>query len=84
MPCRMTHVFEIVVLTADPHAFLAGRGTSIGPDLITEKNILELVHPGICEEQGRVIEGYEGRAGHDLVTVSLEEFKKAIANLAAR
>lgn len=45
----MADILEIVVLSADAHAFLAGCCALIGANLVAEKDILELVHSRIGE-----------------------------------
>ena len=77
VPRGMAHVLEIVVLAADPHAFLAGGGAAVGALFVAEEDILELVHAGVGKQQRRIVEGDQGGAGNDLVTVALEELRKA-------
>ena len=46
-----TDLFEIVVLSGYPETFLGVHGPAVVPLACSKKNILELVHPGIREEQ---------------------------------
>jgi hypothetical protein len=46
---RMSHILEIVVLAAYPHAFLTGGGSPVWSGLVSQKDILELVHARIRE-----------------------------------
>jgi len=54
-------VFQIVVLAARPHAFLRGGGAAVGALVKTEENVLELVHPGVREQNGRIVGGDQRR-----------------------
>jgi hypothetical protein len=40
----MADILEIVVLSADAHAFLAGCRTLVRANLVAEKDIFKLVH----------------------------------------
>ena len=46
-------VFEVVVLAAGADALLAGGGAGVVAALGAEEDVLELVHAGVGEEQGR-------------------------------
>ena len=78
---RRPDVLEIVVLSADAHALLARRRTGVLAPLFAEEHVLELVHPGVGEEQRRVVVRHERRAGHDAMAVPLEILQKRRANL---
>ena len=61
------HLFQVVVLAADPQALL---GIGHAPELRAahpQEILLELVHPGIGEQQGRVILHHQGCRGDDFV-----------------
>ena len=75
-------VVKVVVFPADPHALLGGGRARRGPPFATEERVLELVHPRVGEQQGRVVRRYERRASDDLVAVAGEVIEKALANLA--
>ena len=60
------------MLAADAHALLRRRRARVVALLAAEEHVLELVHPGVGEEQRRVVAGHERRAGHDAVAVLLE------------
>jgi hypothetical protein len=68
------YVFEVIVLAAGADAFLGGGGARIIALLEAQENILELVHPGVREEQGGIIRRDERRAAHDAVAALGEEF----------
>ena len=57
-------VFEIVVLAADADALLRAGGARVGSALLAEKNVLELDHAGVGEQQRRVVVGHQRRAAH--------------------
>ena len=67
VPRRVTHVLEIVVLAARPHALLARHGALVVPLLIAEKDAFELHHARVREQERRVVPRNEGRARHHLV-----------------
>ena len=62
MAQRRTDVVEIVVLAADPHALLRRGGARVVALLAAEEHVLELVHPGVGEEQRRIVAGQQGAA----------------------
>ncbi len=82
MPERGPDVVEVVVLAADAHALLRCRGARVGPLLAAEKRVFELVHPGVGEEQRRVVAGHQRRTRDDRVSLPLEVLEEAAANLA--
>ena len=62
MARRVADLFEIVVFAAGADALLAGGGATIAVGRLfhTEEDLLELDHPGVGEEQRRVIARDEG------------------------
>ncbi len=84
MPVRRPDVVEVVVLAADAHHLLRGRGARVVALLAAEKQVLELVHPGVGEQQRRVVAGDERRARHDAVAVLLEVLQEGRADLVRR
>ena len=81
VPERRPDVVEVVVLPADPHHLLRRRGARVVALLAPEKQILELVHAGVGEEQRRVVAGDERGAGHHAVAVLLEVLQERRSNL---
>ena len=81
MPRRRADVVEVVVLAADAHALLRRRGPRVVPLLLAEEDVLELVHPGIGEQQGGVVARHERGAGHRTVTGRFEELEEPTADL---
>ena len=59
MPERRPDVVEVVVFAADAHALLHGCRPLVGALLFAEEQVLELVHPGVREEQRGVVARYE-------------------------
>ncbi len=43
------YVFEVVVLAARPHAFLRSRSAVVIALFEAEKDVFELIHPGVGE-----------------------------------
>jgi len=64
------------------HAALRGGGARYGR-LVAEEDVLELDHPGIREQQRRVVTGDERAGGHDGVAVALEVLEEAAPELRA-
>jgi len=54
----MPHLFQVIMLSRYPQAFLCIGHPLPCRILITEKDILELVHPGIGKHQGRIVLDY--------------------------
>ena len=69
MAQRGPDVVEIVVLAADAHALLRRRGARVVALLAAEEHVLELVHPGVGEQQRRIVAGQQGTAGDHAVAV---------------
>jgi hypothetical protein len=74
-------VVQVVVLAAGANAFLARRGTAVGPLVEAQEHILELVHAGVGEQQRRVVAGYHGRTGHHGVALAREVLEEGAADL---
>src|SRR5207244_6537741 len=75
-------VLEIVVLAAGAQATLRGRCALVRALLLAEKDILELHHARVDEEQRRIVCRHERARGHDAVALRTEILEKARANLA--
>jgi hypothetical protein len=69
------------VLAGDPQALLRVDGPGVRPLTGPQKDILELIHAGVREEQGPIPVRYEGRTGDNLVTLRLKELQKVLADL---
>ncbi len=59
VPGGEAHVLQVVVLAAGPDAFLGAGGPGIGAGLFSQKNLFELHHAGVGEQQGGVAGGHE-------------------------
>ena len=70
MTCGFADVFEVVMLSADTDAFLAGCRTNVRARFAPREHIFELNHPGVVEHQGGVIGGDKRGRSHDLMIVS--------------
>ena len=79
---RGADVIEIVVLAADAHALLRRSRPRVGPLFLPEEHVLELVHPGVGEQQRRIVVRHERRARDDGMAVFSEVLEKSRANLA--
>ena len=80
MPGRVADVFQIVVLATGPDAFLGRDRALIRPLVKAEKDILELIHPGIGEQQGGIVARHHGTGGHDGVLLGFEVAKESFAD----
>src|SRR5439155_7471228 len=78
----LADVFEVVMLTAGADTLLAVHSSPVRTGAGAEKHVLELVHPGIREEERRVLERYHARGRHRRVAVLLhEEINELLTNL---
>ena len=71
--------FQVIMLSRNPEAFLCVGHSFKGRFPVAEKDILELVHPGISKHECRVVFYYHGCRWHDLVALRSEEIKKCLA-----
>ena len=74
-------VVEVVVLASRPDALLRRRGSHVVPPLASREDVLELVHPGVGEEQRRVLGGNQRGGGDAAVPLPLEVTKKSLPDL---
>ncbi len=79
VPGGTTDVFQVIVLAAGTHALLRGGGPDVIAFFRTKKAVLELVHPGIGKEQGRVVVRHEGRRADNRVAAVFKIFQKQLA-----
>ena len=59
---------EIVVLSSGAHALLRRHGAFVVAWLEAEKNVFELIHPGVGKQQRRIVCRQERGASHDAMT----------------
>ena len=82
MPVRVADLLEIVMLSAGADALLHRRRAAAEVGLfLSEKDLLELDHPGVREEQRRVVRRHERGARPDGVLVLLKVGEKSRADL---
>src|SRR6187549_3084844 len=81
MPERRPDVIEVVMFAADAHALLRRRRALVVASLLPQEQVLELIHPGVGEEQRGVVVGHERSAGDDAMPVPLEVLQERRANL---
>ncbi len=65
MAGRMPYVFQVVVLSSHPDAFLGRRSSRIVPFRFSQKDVFELIHPRVDEEESRIIVRHDRRRGDD-------------------
>src|SRR6266850_2257451 len=75
------YILQVVVLAACAHAFLAGRRARVIAFFESEKNILELVHTRVGEEQRGIAVRHERRAANAPVSFAFKKTQEAFANL---
>ena len=59
MAARVADVIQIVMLSARAHALLRGSGSLILACFESRKNILELVHARVGEQQRGIVSGHQ-------------------------
>ena len=79
MPRRVTHVLQIVVLAPGADTALGTGGTGVIPGLTAQKDILELVHPRVGEQQRGVVMGHQRRGRHLGVPLAGEVVQEGLA-----
>jgi hypothetical protein len=72
----IANVFQIVMLPPGSETFLHRDGTAVRAYFLAEKHALELVHPGIREQQGRIGLGNKRRAGDGTVRLFFKVLHK--------
>ncbi len=89
MPLRKSNIFQVVVLPASAHTFLRAGGAGVLALFQPQKNILELVHPGVGEEQRRIPVRHQRTTSHPAMALTVctllafEELQKLFPNLVA-
>jgi len=76
-------IFEIIVLAAGADAFLGRRGARVFALLQAQENVLELIHPGVGEQQRGIVDWHKGRTAHDAMSAIGEKFQKCAADFVA-
>jgi hypothetical protein len=83
MRAIVTHVLQVIVLSRDAHTFLRVRNTCILARTQAQKHVLELVHSGVGEQQGRIIYRDQRSARHNRVPSLPEKLEKTGSDLGA-
>src|SRR5215475_9434431 len=76
MARRLAHLVQVVVLAAGADALLRRRGALVIALLGAEEDVFELVHPGVGEEQRRIVRREQRRRFDYLVPVPGEEVQE--------
>jgi hypothetical protein len=74
-------VFQVAAFSSGAHALLDGSSSGVGKILESGIERFKLNHSSGGEEQGGVVGGDEGAAGHDGMVLFFEELTKAAANV---
>ena len=83
MPVGEPHILQIVMLAAGAHAFLRSRGAGVVALLQSQKNVFELVHARIGEQQCGIIRRHQRRRMHLLVPLLHKKVEKLAADFRA-
>ena len=83
MPVGEPDILQIIVLPARPHTLLRGSRPAVVALLQAKKDVLELIHPCIREQQRRVVMWHKRRRMCLAVPLRDEEIQKFPANLRA-
>ena len=78
---RPADLLEVVVLAGDAQAALVVDRPRVRARLGADQDVLELDHPGVREQQGRVAGRDEAGAGHERVAALGEELDEPAADL---
>ena len=76
----LADLVEVVVLAARAQALLRRDGARVVALLRAEEHVLELVHPGVGEQQRRVVGGQQRARSDAAVAVSLEITQELLAD----
>jgi len=68
------------VLSGDAHTFLRVGGAGVGAGSRVQENVLELVHPGVGEQQSGIVLRHETRAVYDGVSALREVIQEQLAD----
>src|SRR5262249_2380941 len=67
------HFFEVIVFAAHANAFLAIDGAFVRPGAGAEEYVLELVHAGVREHEGGIVQRNHTRRRHERMAMLLDE-----------
>ena len=74
------HVFKVVVFARNTQAFLAGSGAAVCALFLAKKQLFELHHASIGEQQGGVVGRNDGAGFDNFMLVAFEKFEVAAAD----
>ena len=80
MPARVADVIEIVVFTARTHALLRRGGARVVAPFEAGKDVLELIHARVGEQQRRVVGWNQRRTANNFVAMRREVIEKLLAD----
>ena len=83
VPGGEPHILEVVVLAPGADALLDGGGPGVFRRLPAQEAVLELVHPGVREQERRVVPGDERGTRDDPVVAGGEEVEEGAAEVRA-
>ena len=81
MAAGVADVVQIVVLAAGANALLGGRRARVIALFLAQEHVLELVHPGVGEQQRGIVAGHKRRASDHAVATFGEIIEKLLADL---
>ena len=81
MARRIADVLEIVMLSAGAQTTLHVRGADVASLIDAKKDILELHHAAVGEQQRRIVGGDERCRRHDRVSIRREILEKGAADV---
>ncbi|MNZ30367.1 hypothetical protein D3C78_476360 [compost metagenome] len=76
-------VFQVAVLATGAHALLAAGRAGVGALFLAKEAVLELVHPRVGEQQGRVVARNQGAGGNSGMSLLFEEAKEGFTDFCA-
>ena len=79
----VSHLLQVVMLTAHAEALLSVSHPGIGCARVAEKDILKLVHTGISKHQSGVVLHHHRSARHNVVPMALKKMQKTAAYFVA-
>src|SRR5690606_11460562 len=80
VPGGVADVLEVVVLATGPDALLGAGRPVVGSAIEAEEDVLELVHPRVREQQGRVVRRHDRARGDDRVFLRFEEAEETLTD----
>ena len=79
----VTDILQVVVLTPGTYAALRGSRARIVAFFLAQEQILELHHPGIGKQEGRIIGRHQGTGLHDGVSLAGKIIEECLSDFSA-